>query len=110
MAKAYKILGQSAPAANTSTNLYTVPSGKQAVISSLVVCNQASSTGKFRIATRPDGETLAAKHYVSYDTDIPGNDTVILTLGMTVDSLDVVTVYSYGTSSISYNLYGAEIT
>jgi hypothetical protein len=110
MAKAYKILGQAAPAANTSTDLYTVPSAKEAVISSLVVCNQSTTTGKFRISTRPNGEGLAAKHYVAYDTDIPGNDTVILTLGMTLDAFDVVTVYSYGTSSISYNLYGSEIT
>ena len=38
---AYLVLGQSNPAATTLTTLYTVPSAKSAVCSTLVVCNQA---------------------------------------------------------------------
>jgi glucose-6-phosphate dehydrogenase assembly protein OpcA len=110
MATTYKVLGQSIPAANTASDLYTVPASTQTVVSSIVMCNQASSTGKFRVAIRPAGETLATKHYISYDTEIPGNDTITLTLGMSLGNTDVITVYSFATSSISYNLFGAEIT
>lgn len=109
MTTAYKVLGQSAPSANTATTLYTVPSSNSTVVSTIVICNQASSSGKFRIAVRPTGETLADKHYISYDTSIPANDTISLTIGMTLGETDVVTVYSYATSSISYNLFGSEI-
>jgi hypothetical protein len=110
MATTYKVLGQSIPNANTSTDLYTVPSATQTVVSSIVMCNQAASTGKFRVAVRPSGESLANKHYISYDTEIPANDTITLTLGLSLAATDVVTVYSYSTSSISYNLFGAELT
>ena len=60
MATTYKVLGQSNPAATTATTLYTVPSAKSAVISSLTVCNQASTAATFRVAVRPAGATLAA--------------------------------------------------
>lgn len=36
MAIAYKILGQAAPANNTNVTLYTVPTGKQAILSSIL--------------------------------------------------------------------------
>ena len=39
MATAYKVLGQSKPAAGTLTTLYTVPSSTEAVISSLTIAN-----------------------------------------------------------------------
>lgn len=109
MTTTYKVLGQSAPSANTSTDLYTVPSANSTVVSTIVMCNQAASSGKFRVAVRPAGASLSAEHYISYDTTIPANDTITLTIGVTLAETDVVTVYSYATSSISYNLYGAEI-
>lgn len=110
MATTYKVLGQSIPSANTETDLYTVPAATQTVVSSIVMCNQAATTGKFRVAVRPAGESLASKHYISYNTEIPANDTITLTLGISLGNTDVVTVYSFATSSISYNLFGAEIT
>jgi len=47
----FKILGQVAPG-TTNTALYTVPSGKSAVISTIAVCNQTSGDVTFRIATQ----------------------------------------------------------
>ena len=89
MATAYKVLGQSNPTGNTATSLYTVPSSTDTVASTLTICNQAASAGKFRIAIRPAGETLAAKHYISYDTNIPANDTISLTVGITLALLNI---------------------
>jgi hypothetical protein len=60
MATSYKVLGQSNPAATTATTLYTVPAATQAVISTLVVCNQASTAATFRLAVRVGGAALAA--------------------------------------------------
>ena len=104
---AKKVLGQVNPSATTATTLYTVPSAKSAVISSLTVCNQASSSATFRIAVRPAGATLAAVHYVAYDVAVGAADTTVLTLGITLATTDVVTVYA-STANISFHAYGDE--
>ena len=109
MATAYKVLAQSNPSATTATTLYTTPSTTSTVVSTITVCNQSSSAGSYRIAVRPAGETLAAKHYIAYDVPIAANDTVALTLGITLATTDVVTVYASSTS-LSFNAYGSEIS
>jgi hypothetical protein len=109
MAIAYKVLGQSAPSATTNTDIYTVAASTQVVISSIVVANRAASATTFRIAIRPNAATLANQHYIAFDTAIAANDVVALSLGITVDAADVVTVYG-GNANLSFSLYGTEIT
>jgi glucose-6-phosphate dehydrogenase assembly protein OpcA len=109
MPTAYKVLGQSSPAATTATTLYTVPSSTSTVISTITVCNQASTAGSFRIAVRPAAATLAAQHYVAYDVPIAANDTTALTLGITLATTDVVTIYA-SSATMSFNAYGSEIS
>lgn len=108
MALAYKVLGQSAPGATTATTLYTVPSSTEVVISTITVCNRAASAATYRIAVRPDGATLADEHYVVYDASIAANTTIALTLGLTANAADVVTVYA-SSANLSFNAYGSEI-
>ena len=108
MATAYKILGQSAPAATTATNAYTVPSLKYAVVSTITVCNRATGPATYRISVRPNGDSQANQHYVAYDASVPGNDTIALTLGLTADAADVFTVYA-STADLSFNIFGSEI-
>ena len=104
---AKKVLGQVNPAATTATTLYTVPSAKSAVISTLVICNQAASSATYRIAVRPAGATLAALHYVAYDISVGASDSTALTLGITLATTDVVTVYA-STATVSFHAYGDE--
>lgn len=86
-----------------------MPSATSTVVSTITVCNQASTAGTFRIAIRPAGASLAAQHYVAYDTPIAANDTVALTLGITLATTDVVTVYA-SSANMSFNAYGSEIS
>lgn len=104
---AKKVLGQVNPSATTATTLYTVPSAKSAVISTLTICNQAASTATFRVAVRPGGATLAAVHYVAYDVTVGASDTTALTLGITLATTDVVTVYA-SSATLSFHAYGDE--
>ena len=104
---AKKVLGQVNPSATTATTLYTVPSAKSAVVSSLTVCNQTATAATFRIAVRPAGATLAAVHYVAYDVTVGASDTTALTLGITLATTDVVTVYA-STATLSFHAYGDE--
>jgi hypothetical protein len=72
------------------------------------VCNRAATAATYRIAIRPNAATLANQHYIVYDTTVPSNDTISLTLGITADAADVVTVYA-STANLSFNLFGTEI-
>jgi glucose-6-phosphate dehydrogenase assembly protein OpcA len=109
MATTYKVLGTSSPSAITATNLYTVPSATSTIVSTISVCNQAATVGTFRIAIRPAGATLAANHYIAYDTPIPGNDSIALTMGITLATTDIITVYA-SSSTMSFLAFGTEIT
>ena len=108
MASTYKVLGQVIPAAATATTLYTVPSATQAVASTLTICNQGVTT-TVRVAIRPAGATLAAQHYIMYNTTVNANDTLFLTIGIALAITDVVTVYA-GTATVSFSLFGSEIS
>ena len=104
---AKKVLGQSNPSATTATTLYTVPSAKAAVISTLVVCNQSATAATYRVAVRPAGASLAAQHYIAYDVAVAGNDSTALTLGITLATTDVVTVYA-SSATLSFSAFGDE--
>lgn len=104
----YKVLAQSAPSATTATDIYTVASSTQAVISTITVCNRAAVSATYRIAVRPNGAALANQHYVVFDTAIPASDTITLTIGLTLDAADVVTVYA-STANLTFSLFGTEI-
>jgi hypothetical protein len=109
MATAYKVLGQSAPAATTSADVYTVPSSTESIISTIVVANRGNTAGTYRISVRPNGATIANQHYIAYDVPLSANDSVALTLGITVDAADVITVYA-SSADFSFNVFGSEIS
>ncbi len=108
MATTYKVLGQSNPSATTATTLYTVPSATQTVVSTVTVCNQAATAATYRIAVRVAGAALSASQYIAYDVSLPANATDTLTLGLTLNATDVITVYA-STATMSFAAFGSEI-
>ena len=109
MAETYKVLGQSSPSATTATTLYTCPSATQTVISTISVCNRGTSSGTYRISTRPGGAAQANQHYFVFDSAIEPKDTIFLSVGLTLSASDVITVYT-STGDFSFNAYGSEIS
>jgi hypothetical protein len=109
MPAAYRVLGQSNPSANTDTTLYTVPSATQAVVSTLSIANISATSTTFRVAVRPAGATLANSHYIAFDAPLLGNDSIHLSLGVSLAATDVVTVRA-GTANVAFSLFGSEIT
>jgi hypothetical protein len=105
----YKVLGQVAPSATTLTTLYTVPSATQAVLSTLTVANRGSTTATFRIAIRQAGAAIDNKQYITYDTPVPGSDSTMFTIGMTLAATDVVSVYA-SNANLSFGVFGSEIS
>ena len=108
MAITYKVLAQSAPSATTNTDVYTVGSGKQATVSTITIANRAATSATYRIAIRVAGSALSNEEYIAYDATVPANDTIALTLGVTLGAADVVTVYA-SSANLSINLFGVEI-
>lgn len=110
MASSYKVLGQLDITSSTLTTLYTCPASTDTVVSSLIVANRGTAADTFRIALRTDGDAISDKHYIAYDVPLAGNDSTTLTLGMTLQATDVVSVAGGGTASLlSFNLFGAEV-
>jgi glucose-6-phosphate dehydrogenase assembly protein OpcA len=109
MPTAYKVLGQSAPSATTATTLYTVPAATSAVVSSIVIANRDTSAATFRISIRPGGAAQANQHYIAYDVTVGASDSTVLTLGLTLATTDVITVYA-STANLSFSAYGSEIS
>jgi hypothetical protein len=109
MPTTYKVLAQSAPSATTNTDIYTVPANTQAVVSTIVVANRAATAATYRIAVRLNGATLANQHYIAYDVAVGASDSTTITIGITLDPAEIITVYA-STANLSFNIFGAEIT
>ena len=108
MATTYKVLGQSNPSATTATTLYTVPAATSAIVSTITVCNQATTAATYRIAVRINGASLTAAQYIAYDVSLPANASDTLTLGVTLGAADVITVYA-SSATMSFSAFGSEI-
>lgn len=111
MSEAHKILGQAAPASEVTVDVYTVPAGKSAVVSSIVICNRAISgiAESFRVSVAVAGEAESDKQFLLYGETLMPQETMIATVGVTLAATDVVRVYADG-SAFSFNLFGVEIT
>lgn len=109
MPVAYKVLGQSNPTANTLTTVYAVPANTQTVVSTVTICNRSSITTTFSLAVIPAGAAIDDKHYINYDTTVPGNDTVALTLGLSLGNTDVISA-NVRNATVAISVFGSEIT
>lgn len=104
---AKKVLGQVNPSATTLTTLYTVPSSKEAVVSSISVANLTSTAATFRLAVRPAGAAIDPKHYIGYDITVGASDSTIITVGLTLATTDVLSVYA-STANVAFQAFGDE--
>lgn len=108
MANTYKVIGQVADASANNVSLVADQDG-ETIISTVVVCNREASENTFRLAVRPGGATLADEHYISYDVPVPANDTIFLTLGLTLADNDIITCGA-SDANVSFSAFGTVIT
>lgn len=112
MAATYKILGQGVPGLGANLNLYTVPTGKSAVVSTITVTNIAASAATFSIYVCPFNTAvdpaIDAKHSIAYSATVAANDTTAFTIGVTLAAGDFIVVAS-GTSTVAFSAFGSEI-
>ena len=111
MASSYKTLGQLDLTSSTLTTLYTCAASTETVVSTIVIANRSSSADTFRLAMRTDGDAISDKHFLAYDVPVAASDSTTLTLGITMEATDVLSVAAAGTASLlSVNAFGAEVS
>lgn len=103
-----KVLGQAAPASTATTDLYTVGSGKTAVISTISITNVTATAATARVYVRVAGATATAANALVYDTPISANSTIGLTLGVTLSATDVLSVQTGTASALTFQAFGQE--
>ena len=109
MATTYKILGQvqGTAAVGTYADLYTVPSSTSAVVSTVTICNQAAADATYRLAVAATS-TPATAEFIVYGGTVKANDTVTLTLGLTMQAGKKLVISSSANTS-SFGAFGSEI-
>jgi hypothetical protein len=108
MATTFKVLGQSAPADTNNADLYTVGSGKSAIVSTLSISNVTGGAVNARVFVRVAGATAAVSNAIVYDASIGANSTTALTLGITLAATDVITVRSATGAALTFMAFGQE--
>lgn len=106
----YKILGQAHPVGTAETDLYTVPSSTQAVISTLTVTNVTGASATARVWIRSNGASTAHSNAILFDVPVAANSVAAFTLGLTVDAADVITVRGSAGNHLTFQAFGSEIT
>lgn len=80
------------------TDLYTVPSDKQAVISSLTACNFGTVAVSYDLLVRPAGAAAADIHNLAKGVALLPNETAFITAGLALGTADVLSVLSSGSA------------
>jgi len=100
---------QGTSSTGTYATLYNTGAATTAVISSIVVTNTASTAALYRIGIMTTAGTPAAANWVVYDATVQPNDTVCLTLGITLGNTQYIRVSS-SANTVTFSAYISEIS
>ena len=108
----YRTLGGTAPTTAGTVTLYTCGTAITggAVISTIAIANTTGSAGSYRIFVQDEGAAAATGNAIAFDVAIAANDTVALTLGITLDAADVISVRTTNANQLNFFAFGSEIT
>ena len=104
----------------TASTVYTVASGST-IISSIVICNTSSTGYTYSLAVSQNATTSGGfgssgnagtglGGYIVFQAPIAGNDTIILSLGITLDATNKLLLASSSNASVVFNVFGVEMT
>jgi hypothetical protein len=112
MPTVYKRLGaaQGNGTIGTAANIYTCPSATSAVISTITICNTSSTAATYTISVSTTSATFQAAGHLVFQASIAGNDTVGLTFGLTLDETNKFLVASSSANTVSFSVFGSEIS
>jgi hypothetical protein len=88
------------------TTLYTVPSPRSTVISTILITNLTGYSASYRIAISPN-TTPTSSEIIVFDNAVAANDSTTLTLGITMEEAKKMLVIS-NSPEIVFSVYGSE--
>jgi hypothetical protein len=94
---------------DTYSTLYNTGAGTTAVISSILVTNTAGSAASYRIGIMGSAGTPAANQWIAFGIPIAANDTIALTLGITLGNSQFIRVSS-SANTVTFSAYISEIS
>ena len=109
MAETPKRLGTVSGTVSVSNLATQVTSGAYSVISTIVICNRASTPTTYRISTSSTSATHGT--YVAYDATINGNDAINITCGYVLSALASNANYlvvTAGSTNVDFTAFGME--
>jgi hypothetical protein len=110
MAINYKVLGQNHPTGSPETDLYTVPTATQAIVSTLTITNTTGSSALARVWIRVNGASSSTTNNLMYDVPIAAHTVAAFTLGLTLGANDTVTVRADAGNRLTFQLFGSEVS
>lgn len=93
----------------TYTTLYNTGATTEAVVSTIAICNTASATATFRIGIMGSAGTPAAADWLVYGASVAANDTVFLTIGVTLGNSEFIRVSS-SANTVTFSAFLSEIS
>lgn len=109
MAEVYKRLGTVSGTTSVSNLASQTTAGAYSIISTIVICNKASTATTYRISTSSTSATHGT--YVAYDATINGNDSINITCGYVLSALSSNSNYlvvTAGTTNLDFTAFGVE--
>lgn len=112
MAETVAVLGQSSgtAAASTYSVLYANPTATTTVISTIAVVNTASAAATFRLSLSSASASPALSEHLAYGSTVNANDSVFLTLGVTMTATVKFLMISSSASTVSFSAFGVQVT
>jgi len=100
---------QGTASASTYATLYSTPAATTAVLSTISICNTASTAATYRIGVCGSASSPGVGEHVVYGATVPANDTVFLTVGLSLSALKFIRVSS-SANTVDFCGSVAEIT
>lgn len=93
------------------TNLYATGGATTAIVSSVIICNEAASAVTVRVGVSPTNGTTApaSGKFLVYDRTVAANDTLILNLPLTLGNTAYLNCSS-SASTVSFTAAVAEVS
>ena len=110
MPTAYKLAQvQGTAGVTTYATLYSTGASTTAVLSSISICNTASTSATYRIGVMASAGTPAAGNWIVNGATVAANDTVFLTVGLSLGNTQFIRVSS-SANTVDFSASVAEIS
>jgi hypothetical protein len=105
MANTFKVLARSRPSTTSEEISYTVPVGKQTLITNILVSNASTSASNFSITIQIGGNAFP----IASVTSIPARDSVIIDAKTLIIAGNELRITSGLANNITFHITGLEI-